>query len=395
MKKAFIEVINFDDKSNLGKLKNRGVILLCWLKRYGDTLFKNYTVSNIPIFIHYGGCNHNEGLFLRMLSKMPVDVVVFNPDLQAEFDMEDESLYKVVLSNSMELDEYPKKEKKIQKATVAYEAEKELDTVLYKNTGLFRKRQFVESSPITLKTTYEEIDILWKEHAKYRPYFEEKDNKVIVPAIFAQISGVKDANIQAYWSDIKKKTTENTLVIRELPNRHGIDENPVKPHVVHFYKNKKLQVDVIKKHHSYRYEYLNENVQDYILDKIQELIDLEWVISDSKGIEYAIVCTLLNLDKDTVRLIQKFDFTGEVPKIVIVNTIESMCSLEDCIYIAFLNLIGFDILIYVPTGYRTIKYLKKGIFEEHQIGEYLFDLTVPQLKSNNMGMFSKLWGKGR
>ena len=80
--------------------------------------------------------------------------------------------------------------------------------------------------------------------------------------------------------------------------------------------------------------------------------------------------------------------------------------MEDTIYIAFLNLIGFDILIYTPTGYRTIgKYLKQRIFEEHQIGEYMFDLRVEQArlrnaknaKENNRstGVFGRLFGKGR
>ena len=77
-----------------------------------------------------------------------------------------------------------------------------------------------------------------------------------------------------------------------------------------------------------------------------------------------------------------------------------MCSLEDTIYTAFLNLVGFDIILYVPTGYRTIeKYLKEDIMEEHQAGEYLFDLTVPRLRipsgrGTSQSIFSKLFREG-
>ena len=49
---------------------------------------------------------------------------------------------------------------------------------------------------------------------------------------------------------------------------------------------------------------------------------------------------------------------------------------------AFLNLVGFDVLFFVPTGYQTIeKYFNKEIAEEHQIGDYMYDLRVPDFNS--------------
>ena len=96
------------------------------------------------------------------------------------------------------------------------------------------------------------------------------------------------------------------------------------------------------------------------------------------GTEYTIVATVLNLRKEIVRLLQKFDFTKMNPKLVCVITSESMMSLEDTILIAFLNLVGFDIAIFVPTGYQCVeKYFNKKLMEEHQIGDYLYDLRVP------------------
>ena len=81
-------------------------------------------------------------------------------------------------------------------------------------------------------------------------------------------------------------------------------------------------------------------------------------------------------------MIQKFDFTKKNPKVIYINTSEKMISLEDSIMIAFLNLVGFDILFFVPTGYQCVeKYFAKNIMEEHQIGEYKYDLQVPDLNS--------------
>ena len=46
--------------------------------------------------------------------------------------------------------------------------------------------------------------------------------------------------------------------------------------------------------------------------------------------------------------------------------------------LTFLNLVGFDIAIFVPTGYQSIeKYMNTRVMEEHQIGEYIYDLNIP------------------
>ena len=57
-----------------------------------------------------------------------------------------------------------------------------------------------------------------------------------------------------------------------------------------------------------------------------------------------------------------------------------MISLEDSILTAFLNLVGFDILFFVPTGYQNIeRYFNRKLMEEHQIGDYVYDLQVPNM----------------
>ena len=47
--------------------------------------------------------------------------------------------------------------------------------------------------------------------------------------------------------------------------------------------------------------------------------------------------------------------------------------LFDSIQFAFLNLVGFDILFFVPTGYQCIeRYFTQPFANEQQIGEYLY-----------------------
>ena len=119
-----------------------------------------------------------------------------------------------------------------------------------------------------------------------------------------------------------------------------------------------------------------------ILEKLQMLIDQRTIKgTHENGTEYTIVSTILNLPKEILRMMQKFDFTKKNPKVIYISTTEKTISLEDSIIMAFLNLMGFDILFFVPTGYQTIeKYFNSKIMEEHQIGEYKYELTVPNLE---------------
>ena len=81
-----------------------------------------------------------------------------------------------------------------------------------------------------------------------------------------------------------------------------------------------------------------------------------------------------------LRLIQKFDFTKKNPKFIYINTGESIISIEDAVLTAFLNLIGFDITFFIPTGYKNVEnHFNKALLEEHRIGEFIYDLKAPDL----------------
>ena len=60
---------------------------------------------------------------------------------------------------------------------------------------------------------------------------------------------------------------------------------------------------------------------------------------------------------------------------------ENTVTIEDAIITAFLNLIGFDVVFFVPTGYQCVeKFYKKPILSEHQCGEYRYDLRLPDFR---------------
>ena len=131
------------------------------------------------------------------------------------------------------------------------------------------------------------------------------------------------------------------------------------------------------------------------------MLDLHWIESEGVDIEKVILHIVLNLDKITLQMIQQFDFTKEIPKVVVVSVNENIATLEDAVYLLYLNLIGFDIAVFTPTGYRNIdKYISKKAFEEYEIGEYLFHMEIPErAKLEKMaittenGLFHRIFGR--
>ena len=397
MHKAFVDVILAEAKNgteNINKLTNRAVYLLCWLKRYQPLLFSNWKMPDISCFIYLGGCqNENEAMFIKFLARLPIDVLILCPNLNKKCCLEDNLLYEINYGESLAVSKYPEESSQVRIGTAAFHAERELDTLMYQDSGIYRDKQYARANVISLQTMYEEIKILWDQELKYRPNFSTVDGVVNIPVIFAKVSGVKDGQLTPYWLSIKELVTEDTVLIKKAPYIESTAANPVKAYAAEFYKNGKLLKDKIKNHTCYKYGILREEMQDFMLEKLQTMIEQRLIKGTfENGTEYTVIATVLNLPKDVVRLVQKFDFTKKNPKLIYINTAETMISLEDSILAAFLNLIGFDVIFFVPTGYQSIeKHFNKKIMEEHQIGEYLYDLQVPDLNSLSLNHTRPSW----
>lgn len=391
MHKAFVDIMLAEskkDNENIHKLTNKAVYLICWMKRYMPELFANWKVPQIGCFIYMGGCkDSNEALFLSFLAKLPIDVLILCPNLNVKCCLEDKFLYEENYPESFSVDKYPEDSSHVRMGTMAYHAERDLDSIMYQDSGMYRNRQYGKANSISLQTMYEEIKILWDQELKYRPGFSTVDSVVNIPVIFSKISGVKDGLVIKYWESVRELITPETFVIKKAPFINPTDENPMKEHVAEFYKNGRLQIEKIKNHPKYTYGILRDDIQDLIFEKLRNLIEQKLIKNTGvNGTEYVIIAQVLNLPKEIIRLIQNFDFTKKNPKLIYINTGETVISLEDSILTAFLNLIGFDIVFFVPTGYQSIeRHFNGNIIEEHQIGEYKYDMQVPNLSVPSQG----------
>ena len=385
--KAFYDVIMNDDEDKLNRLNNKAIYIAVWFNRFVNKLYANYKDdNNMPVFIYFGGAKSNfECIFLKFLSHILCDILILCPSENDKCMLEDGKLFSVSYDEFLNIYELPKTPDDAVIGTVAYHAEQDLTNILYDNTGMYRQRQYKHADTLKLQTMLEEINILWHETGTYRPGFETMDNTVLLPVIAAKINGIKNGNKKQYWENIKKKLGDDTILIKSVPYIKNINTTNFKANEL--IRNGKILVDVIKSSPKYKYKILRNETQEHIFNKIQLLLDSKIIKGTfTQGMEYRILNVLLDLNKDIIRLIQKFDFTKYIPKVVVLAFSENSCSIDDAILLAFLHFAGFDIAIYTPTGYQVVEsYYNEPLFVDYQAGEYDYDMKEDDIDKSFIG----------
>ncbi len=382
IQRSFVRTVKEAAKSenNLNRLTVTAVYLLCWILRYQGQIFQGWKSTDIPVFFKMGPCESiQEALYTIFLSQLPVDAVILVPNLNQICLVNSEKLLEITGKESLAVMKFPRQNSMMR--TVAAHAEEDLSSILYTDeAGLYRNNQFNQEQTITLQTTYDEIFVLWDKELKYRPNFSTGNGIANIPVIFAKISGVEEGKTIPYWQKIKLlKDTGDTLLIKHMPFIQPGQANKFQSLAIKGIKNEKIKRDVIQANRIYPFGLLRKEMEDHIFNKLQEMLD-QRVIKGTfqNGTEYTILSTVLNMEKELMRMIQGFDFTKKNPKIVAINTRDQSPSLEDAILLTFLNKLGFDIILFIPTGYQAIeRYLNDNYPVDHQIGEYIYDLSVP------------------
>lgn len=401
-RKTLVELLNELNTGNQTVVLNYGNKLITWL--YRCTQARKYAVryEDIPVILYYGDISQSEMYFLNFMSRCGFDTVYISPNKKNSALVVDKNIGVRMqifeLPQSKESGSYPNKAIKMKVATVAYSAERDLDTMLYGgDTGIYRSFQFPNSQSVTLKTTFEEIAILWKQEARFRTGFTTAGNLVSVPNIFAKISGVEDGNLGNYWEDVRQKLTPDTVLI--VKEKNPAEELREDLSVYRqFYRNGQYDIEKFKASTLNKFSYLPDRVQDLLFYKLQEVVSSGFLKLDGDELMCSVLNHGMSLTKKFTQMIQRFDFTRTIPKLIYIDAVEDTFLLWECIHLVLCNLIGFDILIYTPTGYKNLEtYVSSDAFEEHIMNQFLYDVEVPKFKipseEKNGGFFGKLFGK--
>jgi hypothetical protein len=394
IKQAFIETLNYfrQKQPNLtpSMLLNFSLKLVVWLNRYMPKLFeRRETAFKI---LYYGSIKLHEIYLLNIFHKIGGDVLYIHSDLEGDLPFQvfdyDGTLSQVIKNaHSLPLVPFPIGERLIRKSTVAYNASKEIEEIIYsEDIGLYKPWQFESylTQPITLKTTYEELKILWQEPAKIRPEFKVQNKKVYVPNLFAKINGVNE-ELSTYWQDLKTfAMAPNTCLIESAPFSK-MNYTRQELYEADYLFDEQGYVDeqkVVKSQH-YKFRYLRTPLQQFLISKLNELLFSDMLLLRiDERMKLKMLMTILTIDDALLKLIETFDFPQEIPKIIIYDRNKQSFSEIDAILLAYLNLIGLDILIFTPTKYNTLEQLiRPNFFDVFQLPVVKYELDLPQLQS--------------
>ena len=384
MQRAFTQVIRLAEKDqpNPNRLLTAAVVLLCRIRRWHGPLLRGWKPGEAPVFILMGGCaDADDALYVRWLARMPVDVLLPVPNLEKPCVLADDLLLELTGDESLEAAKFPRDDATLRLSTMAASAEKDLDALLYADSGLYRNRQFAHANAVTLRTTWDELFILWDQELRYRPGFSADGASVNMPVLYVKVSGVEGGRLPAYWQKVRQLADDDALYVRQLPMPDTQAGGNFQALAQRYLKNDRIDREGLKRDRRYPFGLLRDELQAHIFDKLQLMLDRRIVRGTFvNGTEYTVLATALGMGKALLRMLQAFDFTRKSPKVVAVDAKEGGATLQDAILLTLLNLLGFDVALFVPTGYQTIeRFLADNLPVEHQIGEYVYDLTPPEL----------------
>ena len=347
--------------------------------------YKNL-VNNGYMFVLSNNISETTRFVLSVLSYFNMNIVVLNPS-KADLPLSD--LKKQELPNVENITKFPTSKQIVSTTTIASKAEAEIQNVLYSGElGIFKENQYSQANVSYLNCTYDEIKLLWHEELRMRHGFETKDNIVTLPTIYARLGGVPDGDYSRFTQTLNDLKSDAILIQNDI-----YKEQAVNIFAAECMENGKVSIQKIRQHRAYKYAYLRDDIQVYMLSKIQELLDIGVIQGVGKnGVENILFQVVLNLPQQFIQALQNFDFTKKNPKLINVRTSTEQMSLQDSILVTYLSLLGFDILLVVPTGYNVLNaHVTRELFKNHEFGNYEYNFKLGDI--NQKSFFGKLFGR--
>ena len=357
---------NEEDGLKSNQLQRILVDLIKWSNNHLYDMLKEASIeTNMPKYMWYGNANKSHQYFLHYLIKLGCDVLIFNPngsDPLSIMDHEQQHTFVHKYPEYKEPEHFPT-EKRNRKSTIAYRASQEIEAILNHEGSLLFKpwqlRDYIPSS-VTLKTTYDELFLLGKEKAMIRPNFEVKNGLVKIPTIFAKIQGVS-SNRKEYWERLQSLSElENSILIKQLPLTRSIN-NDFRFHYRNaLSKDGELNIQQMMESNYWKYGHLPQGLQKGIATAIKNGCSrpqLKPVHNETQeAVKIYLFTQGMQIPVEFVRVMQKFDYSQEVPKLVLYNNgLNGTFARSDAALFLLLNQFGIDIIIYNPPGQNDIE----------------------------------------
>ena len=361
--------------------------------------------------LYYGEISRHDVYFLLLLSLLKFDVIYMNPLKEPEFFGEIDRWGRSQLhKNSQILPIHSWEERAAAghvieaSRSVTLDLEEQISEELFSNSGIYKPWQFRDGTTKSLLVQASLIDLEqnWDVEARFRPGFKTEGKVVTVPNYFFEVEG-ESQPLDSYLNLLGKcLRSPQTLVFASKSGvlfDHSLREEEKYQLMFCQLSDGSFDVTEIMKLPFYPYAPYNDDTEFFILNKMNETIRdshlFRQPIGRSKESILQFALLVLQMRKELVRLIDSFDFTGRVPKVVYFLEGEDHMEESHALLLGYLSKIGFDILVLSPAGQSdSHSFFNRGVFNLVRLDRIVYDqdLYVLERKSKkSSGFFSKLF----
>ena len=392
LKNALSVIYELALKNNLLKTpsieKNFIVKMIIWIQdNLKDIVWK---IDDSPKVFYYGKIKEHEALFLFLLLAVGFDVVYINPD-EDPFEKYtfkipiQKFVYGVQHANSNSSFEFfADQGKVVNKITSATKiASEELkENFFTPESGIFKPFQFVDGNtmPLLINGTLEDLEVYFNQPAKVRPGFHiQNEDTVVIPNFFFKVNGVNIDRFKYFTLLNNLRKNKNTLfagTVNIVPV--PIDRSRVFSLDFSIDKNNRLIKEEIRLNPLYKIKNIRFELEEFILSKLEETINTPiFRINLEKKEILHFIASVISMDSKVLYALESFDFTQNIPKIVIYTSRLEDINIESAFLFAFLNRVGFDIVIFNTAGGGSIEnYIDSHYFNTIFLEEFVRDLPL-------------------
>ena len=347
--------------------------------------FSQVSKEKVGTLLYYGSITEKKEIQLLDFAKeLPIDVIILNHAKEESYDFKGDFMV-IEEEFASPLAQFPEEVL----ATGAASVEKTLDQVLYGDENFSRPNQYSDVESIILNVTKEDVTGLWSEEIKMRTGYGIENGKVIVPTLYAQITGLGNFSKRSYIDFVSDLTQNSMCFVTEAleisPIKLKGDSSLKTMSDKHF--NKKFAEKVLS---MTPLSILSQEKQNLLVEKANEMIkkykfNSIWDVLTFAGILFAIPEAL-------AQLIHVWDLTKVNPKIVMVLTGTRKLESKEEVMLQYLHAIGFDVLLFVPTGYGLVTedLLRSGL-QKIDLSNNNFSIQYSEIVSNRKGLLNRLF----
>lgn len=347
--------------------------------------FSQVSKAKVGTLLYYGSITEKKEIQLLDFAKeLPIDVIILNHAKEESYDFKGDFMV-IEEEFASPLAHFPDEVL----ATGAASVEKTLDQVLYGDENFSRPNQYSDVESIILNVTKEDVTGLWGEEIKMRTGYGIENGKVIVPTLYAQITGLGNFSKRSYIDFVSALTQNSMCFVTETleisPIKLKGDSSLKTMSDKHF--NKKFAEKVLS---MTPLSILSQEKQTLLVEKANEMIkkykfNSIWDVLTFAGILFAIPEAL-------AQLIHVWDLTKVNPKIVMVLTGTRKLESKEEVMLQYLHAIGFDVLLFVPTGYGLVTedLLRSGL-QKIDLSNYNFSIQYSEIVSIRKGLLNRLF----